>query len=283
MSGGGERQYRQEASSEESCFLSIITPVYNGADYIEFCIRNVIGQNCPGIEHIIIDGGSTDSTAEIISKYAAVNPHIRWVSEKDEGQSHAMNKAIAMARGSIVGFLNADDYYEPDILCRIVEIFQGLPAPSLLVGNCNVWDNEGRLWFVSRPAQIGLKNLLLGRFLEAFPMNPSAYFYHKSLHQRIGMYDTGEHFGMDLQFIFQAVQKAKVTYLDETWGNYRYLEGTKTYEDDKSGGNGTRVKQMTLRYRQQQPLYYRVYLLAIEAWIRAVRLIRRPFAAEDKL
>ena len=65
--------------------ISIITPVYNNKRFIEFCIKNVIEQNCPEVEHIIVDGGSTDGTAEIIKQYADQYPHIRWVSEKDEG------------------------------------------------------------------------------------------------------------------------------------------------------------------------------------------------------
>jgi len=240
--------------------ISIITPVFNGIRFIETCIVNVIEQTCPCVEHIIVDGGSADGTVEVIKSYAEKYPHIRWVSEKDKGQSDAMNKGIAMAKGEIIGFLNVDDFYEPNVLNHVTEIFKTLPEPSLLVGNCNVWDNDGNLWFVSRPSGIGLQNLLLGKYMEAFPMNPSSYFYHKSLHHLIGPYDTDEHYGMDVHFIFMAVQKAKVTYVDKLWGNYRYLEGTKTYEDDKSGGNAIRVKQITEYYRKQQPLFYKFYL-----------------------
>lgn len=246
--------------------ISIITPVYNGIGFIEFCINNVISQNCPHMEHIIVDGGSTDGTVEVIRKYAGEFQHILWVSENDKGQSDAMNKGIAMAKGAILGFLNVDDFYEPGVLNYVLERFTVIPEPSMLVGNCNVWDNDGNLWFVSRPAKISLKNLLLGRYLEAFPMNPSAYFYHKSLHERIGLYEISDHYGMDVHFIFQTVQQAMVVYVDKTWGNYRYLEGTKTYEDDKSGGNELRVKRITEQYRKRQPLYYRLYLAAVECW-----------------
>jgi glycosyltransferase involved in cell wall biosynthesis len=95
--------------------ISIITPVFNGEKFIASCIKNVIGQNCPYAEHIIIDGASTDSTASIVKTFADRYPHIRWVSEKDRGQSDAMNKGIALAQGTILGFLNVDDYYEPNV------------------------------------------------------------------------------------------------------------------------------------------------------------------------
>jgi glycosyltransferase involved in cell wall biosynthesis len=240
--------------------LSIITPVFNGKRFIEFCIKNVVEQHCPDVEHIIMDGGSTDGTIEIIKRYAAEYPHIRWASEKDKGQSDAMNKGIAIARGEILGYLNVDDYYEPNVLRRVVEIFKALPEPSLLVGNCNVWDNNGKLWFVSKPHQISFTNLMLERFMEAFPMNPSAYFYHASLHKKIGIYEVDEHYGMDVDFIIRAVQSANVKYDDETWGNYRYLEGTKTYHADKSGDTGPRVRSIVGSYRKKLPPIKRLEL-----------------------
>jgi glycosyltransferase involved in cell wall biosynthesis len=261
--------------------ISVITPVFNGVRFMEFCIRNVIGQNCPDAEHIIVDGGSTDGTVEIIRKYAQEYPHIRWVSEKDKGQSDAMNKGIAMATGEIIGFLNVDDYYEPGALREALALFDGLPEPSLLVGNCNVWDNDGKLWLVNRPARISLKNLLHG-LPDTFPLNPSAYFYHRSLHERIGPYETDEHYGMDVHFIFRAAQQAKVTYVDRNWGNYRYLEGTKTYEDDKCGGNEPRVKRITEQYRRSQPLYYRLYLAAVETWGKIARFVHNPPSGAEK-
>lgn len=118
--------------------ISIVTPVYNGEAFIESCIKVAIAQNCSDIEHIIVDGGSSDRTVEIIKNYARNYPHIRWISEKDKGQSDAMNKGISMAKGDILAILNVDDFYEPNVLNRIVEIFKTLPEPSLLVGNCNI-------------------------------------------------------------------------------------------------------------------------------------------------
>ena len=248
--------------------LSVITPVFNGIRFIEFCIKNVIDQGCQEAEHVIIDGGSTDGTVEVIREYAKRHPHIRWISEPDEGQSDAMNKGVAKAAGEILGFLNADDYYEAGVLREVVPLFKRLKEPALLVGNCNVWNDAGNLITVNKPAQISLLNLLKGRYEDAFPLNPSAYFYHKSLHKRIAPYEVGEHFGMDVHFVFKAVQNANVTYVDRTWGNYRYLEGTKTFDDVQSGMNPVRVTAITRHYRQQQPFYVRAYLRASEAWDR---------------
>jgi glycosyltransferase involved in cell wall biosynthesis len=190
--------------------ISVITPVFNGDQHIEACIKSVIDQACNNVEHIIIDGGSTDTTVEIIKQYAKKYPHIVWVSEKDNGQSDAMNKGINMAKGNILSFLNVDDYYEPGALNRVNQLFENQPEPSLLVGNCNVWKHNGSLAYVNRPDKLKITDLLLGWSIHPHPVNPSAYFYHKSLHQQIGLYDINEHFALDLDFLLKAVRAAHV-------------------------------------------------------------------------
>ncbi len=244
------------------CKLSVITPVRDGSRFMEFCIRNVIDQGCPDAEHIIIDGGSTDGTVELIRRYAGEYPHIRWISERDRGQSDAMNRGIALAKGTIIGILNVDDYYEPGALNEVVHLFRTLPQPSLLVGNCAVWDDDDKLQFVGKPANIGLLRLLM-LDIRAFPNNPSAYFYHRSLHDIIGGYDVNEHYGMDIQFLFQAAESARVTYVDRLWGNYRYLTGTKTQRDVASGQNRIRVTGIADFYRKRAPLHYRLLSRAV--------------------
>src|SRR5215472_1653392 len=92
--------------------LSIITPVYNGEKFISGCIESVAAQKLAGVEHIIVDGRSSDRTMDIVRDKARVYPHLRWISEPDRGQSDALNKGIDMARAEYIGILNADDFYE---------------------------------------------------------------------------------------------------------------------------------------------------------------------------
>src|SRR5208283_3867853 len=141
------------------------------------------------------------------------------------------NKGIAIARGPIICFLNVDDFYEPGVLNRVLPYLKELPEPGLLVGNCNVWRDDETLWFVNKPAKIRIADLLLGPEVNPWPINPSQYFYHASLHKKIGPYKVDEHYALDLDFILKAVRVAKVRYVDESWGNYRFIEGTKTFED----------------------------------------------------
>ena len=230
--------------------ISVITPVYNGERFIESCIRVVIEQACSNVEHIIIDGSSTDRTVEIIKQYAENYPHIRWISEKDKGQSDAMNKGIAMANGEITAILNVDDFYEPNVLNCVSEIFKSLPLPSLLVANCNVWSDGDVLDFVNKPAKLNLSDLLLGFSVNQFPLNPSAYFYHTCLHEKIGLYKIDEHYVMDVDFLFRAIQVATVKYVNETWGNYRKIEGTKTVRDSINGQGYRRLECLIKNYQK---------------------------------
>ncbi|MBD1856043.1 MULTISPECIES: glycosyltransferase family 2 protein [Leptolyngbya] len=234
--------------------ITVITPVYNGEHYIEACLQSVIAQNCSEVEHLIMDGGSHDRTIEIIKYYADLHPHIRWISEKDRGQSDAMNKGIRLAKGEIIGFLNVDDYYEPNVLNRVLEVFSSLPQPSFIVGNCNVWNDAGELKKFNRPIKLKLKDLLLGAEINPHPINPSAYFYHRCLHDHVGLYNVDEHFTMDVDFIFRVVQVATVKHIDETWGNYREIEGTKTILDWRSGEGERRVEALLKSYRDRLPL-----------------------------
>ena len=103
-------------------------------------------------------------------------------------------------------------------------------------------------------------DLLLGFSINPIPINPSAYFYHKSLHKKIGYYDELDHYSMDLKFLLKAVAVANVLYVDECWGNYRYLPGTKTYEDIKSGDAVERVQLILESFIKKLPLLKRCWV-----------------------
>ena len=100
--------------------VSIITPSYNQAKYIRETIESVLNQDYPNIEYIVIDGGSTDETLEILEEYKG---KLTYISEKDDGQSDAINKGFKMAKGDILAWINSDDKYEPNAVTSAVEIF----------------------------------------------------------------------------------------------------------------------------------------------------------------
>lgn len=239
--------------------ISIITPVRNGDRFIESCILNVIQQNCSWLEHVIIDGGSTDETIEIIKKYALDYPHIHWISEKDNGQSDAMNKGIRLARGDMISFLNVDDFYEPGVINKIVQLSEKLPIPSLIVGNCNIRAADGKIIRVNKPSRLSIVDLLVIEG-ERFPLNPSAYFYHKALHEKIGCYRVDLEYHMDIDFLLRAVQKAHVHYINEIYGNYRWIDGAKTYELDKRGELAQGFKALRSDYIKRLSISRKIYV-----------------------
>jgi len=120
--------------------ISIVTPVYNNALYIENCIKSVLNQFYPNLEYIIIDGGSTDGTVEIIEKYA---DHLTYfVSEKDRGQTHALNKGFARATGDIFAWLNADEQYRPGVFEEVGNTFLNNPGLDFFYGNRIIVNND---------------------------------------------------------------------------------------------------------------------------------------------
>ncbi len=121
--------------------ISIITPSFQQASFIGETIDSVLSQGYPNFEYIIIDGGSTDGSVEIIKKY---EKHLAfWVSEKDRGQTHAINKGLQRASGSILAYLNSDDYYLPGALERVAKAFLTDPGLDLVHGRCRIVDEAG--------------------------------------------------------------------------------------------------------------------------------------------
>jgi glycosyltransferase involved in cell wall biosynthesis len=123
---------------EASLKISIITPSYNQAAYLEQTIDSVLSQNYPNLEYIVVDGGSTDGSLEIIKKYQHHLAH--WVSEPDRGQSHAINKGLKVATGTVLNWINSDDYYEPNALKTISELFAD-PSVNVVSARSNVVEN----------------------------------------------------------------------------------------------------------------------------------------------
>jgi glycosyltransferase involved in cell wall biosynthesis len=212
--------------------LSIITTTFNAEPFIAGCLENVAEQNCPGVEHLIFDGASTDRTAAILARLAPAFPHVRWVSEPDRGQAHAMNKGIAAARGSILGFLNVDDYYKPGVLKRVLEIFRNVKEPAFVVGNCDIMQRNGKIVRQSRPVGLTYEAMMAGEVIP--PLNPVSYFYRKSLHDLAGLYDENEHAFMDMDALARLLEGASIHYFDESWGVFRMHSVSKTGIRNKS-------------------------------------------------
>jgi glycosyltransferase involved in cell wall biosynthesis len=236
--------------------ISIITPCFNSGKTIARCIESIALNNneLTGVEHLIIDGGSTDGTLEQLEYYKNKFSHIKFLSEPDKGQSNAMNKGILMAKGKYIGFLNADDTYEPyainTVLSNIAE-----HNPNFLCGNLNVINEKNELIYVSRPHRNNWKEIY---FSQTFPINPASYFYKKSIHDIIGYYNEDDHLTMDLDFFLRFINKYKsFIYIDTTLGNFFVGEETKTFKDRSEGNMFDRKKSLFEYYWRQNSFFSR--------------------------
>jgi len=235
--------------------LTVITPVFNNVVYISKAIENYLSQQCASSELLIMDGGSTDGTLQVIAQYATAHPSIRWVSEKDKGQSDAMNNGIALAKGMYISFLNVDDYYSEGCLNEVCQILTKNSDINYLVGDCNVWDQTGELIYVNRPSKVKKHHLYSGYH---FSVNPSAYFYQKSLHDEVGLYPLDNHYNMDLEMILRFRAITAFDYFPKVWGNFRMLPNAKTFEDQASNLSELRKKELVSRYLKKQSFVLRV-------------------------
>ena len=243
--------------------LSVITPVFNNVTYISVAIENYLSQQCAYSELLIMDGGSTDGTKEVISQYAKAFPNIRWVSEKDKGQSDAMNKGIGLAKGKYISFLNVDDYYSEACLNEVCQILTENPHINYLVGDCNVWDQTGNLIYVNRPSKVKKYHVFSGHH---FSVNPSAYFYQKSLHDKVGLYPLDNHYNMDLEMILRFRGITRFDYYPKVWGNFRMLPNAKTFEDQASNRLEERKRKLieSVLSKQSKYIQLRVKLYQFE-------------------
>jgi glycosyltransferase involved in cell wall biosynthesis len=178
--------------------ISIITPTLNSAQTVERTIRHVLDQNYPRLEYIIIDGGSTDGTREIISRYTSRLAY--WVSEPDQGISAAFNKGIGHCTGDVIGINNSDDYYEPGVLARVARVFAESRGQFVLHGNLRYYDQSHsrilRPWPLPR----------LTRYLE-LPYNHPTYFIPREIYNDVGLYDTSYRIAMDYDWTLRAALK----------------------------------------------------------------------------
>jgi len=201
--------------------VSIVTPSYNQAQFLESTIRSVLEQDYPNIEYIVVDGGSTDGSAEIIRRYA--DRMAWWVSEKDRGQTDAINKGFAHATGSIHAWLNSDDTYEPHSISEVVEYLQAHPDVGMVYGDSNYIDEQGRVIGRFRAAQTDRRRLLQGYV--HIPQQSS--FWRGDLWKQLGPLDPGFDYAMDYDlWVRFATAGVRIVYTPQLWSNFRiHLEG----------------------------------------------------------
>jgi glycosyltransferase involved in cell wall biosynthesis len=204
----------------EQPLVSIITPSYNQAKYLEQTITSVLEQDYPLIEYLVVDGNSTDGSQEIIKKY--VSRITWWVSEPDQGQAEAINKGLKRAKGEIVAWLNSDDYYLPGAVNRAVAAFQTQPSTSIVYGDVLAVDADGHQMNKLHYRQWELIDLMKFNIIG----QPSV-FIRREILDKIGFLDSSLQYLLDHQLWLRLAQQAPMLYLPETLSAARFHSQSK--------------------------------------------------------
>ncbi|MCB0177879.1 MAG: glycosyltransferase [Anaerolineae bacterium] len=204
--------------------VTILTPSYNSEKYLEKAILSIINQSYPKLEHIIIDGGSTDGTLEILQRY---NQVVTWISEPDEGQADALNKGLQMATGEIIGWLNSDDTYQPGIIWETIRHFQKNPEVDLVYGNFNFIDEFDVPFYTHCTPKFSLISLLYGNIIPSVSM-----FFRHEVVKVVGNFDRTLHYVLDWEFVLRvALASCNISQIPDVWGNFRIVSGTKSVDN----------------------------------------------------
>ncbi len=229
--------------------VSIVTPSYNQAQFLEQTIQSVLGQDYPHVEYMIVDGGSTDGSVEIIQQYS--DRLAWWVSEKDNGQADAINKGLRRANGEIVAWLNSDDVYLPGAIARAVQAFQSHPEAGLVYGFVKAIDEGGQVTNLLRYGDWGLEGLLSFRII-----GQPAVFMRRSVLEQAGYLDPSFHFLLDHQLWLRMAHLAAMIYVPETWAAARLHSESKNVAH---GAEMSREAYRVVEWVESQPGFEAVF------------------------
>jgi glycosyltransferase involved in cell wall biosynthesis len=213
--------------------ITVITPSYNQGKYIEQTIKSISGQNYPNLEHLVVDGGSTDQTLDVLRKY---EHQLRWVSERDRGQSDAINKGLQQATGDVICYLNSDDLFTPNALFKVGAFFQAHPQAFWLTGKCKIIDQNSKE--MRRPGTLYKNFWLLGHSLNVLRVmnyiSQPATFWRREAFERVGNFDERWYFAMDYDFWLRLGKYYRLWFLNEYLACFRVHPASKGSASAKS-------------------------------------------------
>jgi glycosyltransferase involved in cell wall biosynthesis len=225
--------------------VTIVTPSFNQGRFIRATIESVLSQDYPNLEYIIMDGGSTDETSAIVAEYGN---RLQWISEKDRGQSHAINKGFRMAKGDIVSWLNSDDIILPGAVASAVNAFIRNPQLGAVYGEGYQIDIDGRI--KCRFPATEPFNLWKLVYLCDYVLQQTAYF-GRGVFEEIGYIDENLHWGMDWDILIRIGKRFPMEYVPEYLGSLREYPTAKSFS-----GGGKRFRELVRIMRRHGELRY---------------------------
>jgi glycosyltransferase involved in cell wall biosynthesis len=246
--------------------ITIVTPSYQQARFLERTFQSVLSQGYPNLEYIVLDGGSRDGSVDIIRRY---EQHLTyWRSAPDGGQSAAINEGLQLATGDVVGWLNSDDTLAANALMRIGRFYEQNPTVDLLYGHTFIIDEEDRplVRLVSVPTNV---DELVHQTPNLFSQPGTTW--RRSVHQRVGYLDSTLHYTMDCDFWIRTAQVCQIRCLPAHLGNLRNHEATKSFS--QRAPMQEEMRRLAEKYQTRTPstLSRKVFRLK-----RRFRILRDP-------
>lgn len=244
--------------------LSIITPTLNQARFIGATIESVLGQDYPNLEYLVLDGGSSDGTLELMGRYTG---QLTFISEPDKGQVDAINKGLRKCRGDVVAYLNSDDVYEPGALLRVGEYFRQHPEVRALTGKCRRIDADGRVinGFITLYKNVWLRlNGFRALQIQQYISQP-ATFWRRELLNEVGYFNPAYRYAFDYEYWLRIFKKTRIHYLDA------YLAAFRVYGESITGGTAYKhlAEETEIARQFASPAAYWIHtaLNRLSAWI----------------
>lgn len=262
--------------------ISIVTPSLNQAEFIEQTIASVLGQGYPNLEYIIVDGGSTDGSVGLIRKYEKYLAY--WVSEKDAGQSNAINKGLSHATGDIIAYINSDDYYLDGVFDRVANAYLNNPSVDLLYGRCRIVDKSGekvdeRVGSIGRYDEIlDLWNVWWKRRNFVQP----EVFWTRRIGEKVGSFREDLHLVMDYDYwlrIFSAGGTAG--FVDAELAAFRLQPNQKSTQPTRTAEEHLRVVQPYI-FGQRDGLTHQKRLALQAKWIYHAQFLKEVEQSLDR-
>lgn len=244
--------------------ISIVTPSFNQGNFIEETILSVLNQSYKNYEHIIVDGGSTDNSLDIFKNYS----HLNWISERDKGQSDALNKGFLKASGEWILWLNSDDILEPDALIKFVNVLNNNPESNVIHGYVKFFDDKSKKVFKRQYFTDFKKNRTFFRVLT----HPSSGTFYRTNFLQQNLLDLDFHYMMDTEWSMRCASQIKLSVISDFTVQFRVSDTNKTSEQIKTGKlNSQQIKESNILYdlyvkpimsrypKSFRPYFYKLY------------------------
>ncbi|MBA4385210.1 MAG: glycosyltransferase [Anaerolinea sp.] len=229
--------------------VTIVTPSFNQARFLEQTMRSVLEQDYPSIEYMVVDGGSTDGSVDLIQKYS--NRLKWWVSEKDNGQADAINKGFTRASGEIIAWINSDDYYLPGAVSSAVKALMENPEAGFVYGNVRVVDRDEKILNQLTYGNWGLKDLLSFHII-----GQPAVFIRRSMLEKVGFLDPSYHCLLDHHLWIRLAEQSGMKYIPSLWASAHYHEDCKNLAI--AAEFGREAKRM-VQWMQVSPQFHELF------------------------